>query len=228
MKSLNTTSSLLAGTLLAAAWLLLAACGGPPTDPEAQRSGQVDSRGTTADPAAIARQLVADLLSLPVAEITLVSSEAKNFADASLDCPAPGMSYAQVITPGHRIIVEADGRRFDVRVSGTFGKICRNPPGKERPDKPDSSAPEHASPITSQVDNARSDLARLLGLRESEIRVVDVRRFTPGSGAPGCEPECEADDGSCGYLIGLYHDGRRYEYHAIQGQATPCPPLLPI
>jgi hypothetical protein len=77
------------------------------------------------DPGSIATTLVAEFLSVPVTDTTLVSVSAQEFNDSSLDCPEPGMSYLQVLTPGYRVIVEADGRRFDVRISGDFGRICR-------------------------------------------------------------------------------------------------------
>ena len=109
----------------------LAACGGdpaisnPPSDPT--------------NPETIAIQIIADMLRIPAEEIKVISAEAREFSDSSLDCPEPGMSYLQVITPGHQVIVEGNGRRFDIRVSGGHGRVCHkakrqpaspgNPPG---------------------------------------------------------------------------------------------------
>jgi len=78
-----------------------------------------------ASPEAIAREAVAGNLGIAPDQVRVISSEAREFADASLGCPGPGMAYAQVITPGHRVIVEANGRRFDVRVAGSLGRICQ-------------------------------------------------------------------------------------------------------
>jgi len=209
---------------------LLPACGqAPPEAPSepAERSPQ-SVNPSSADPAVIARRVVADFLSLPLSEVTLVFLESKDFGDPSLGCPEPGMSYPQVITPGHRVVVEAEGRRFDVRVSGTSGKICRKPRNKGLPNKSSEPPPEHTSPITSQVDQARADLAAKLDLDATDIEVVDVRPFSPQGAGPGCRPECDDVAGDCGYLIGLFYDGRRYEYHARDDRATPCPALLPI
>jgi hypothetical protein len=33
--------------------------------------------------------------------------------DASLGCPLPGMTYAQVLTPGHRVILATGGRTYE-------------------------------------------------------------------------------------------------------------------
>ena len=119
-----------ASALLLSVCCLLTACEGP--SPAAPAEPKQDSV-SIADPTEIAKQTVADFLSTPITEITPVSMESKDFSDASLDCPVSGMAYAQVITPGHRIVVEAEGRRFDVRVSGGSGRICRKPSAAVRP-----------------------------------------------------------------------------------------------
>jgi len=173
------------------------------------------------DPGTVARQAVADFLSLPLIEVTLVSLQAKNFNDSSLGCPESGMAYQQVVTPGHHAIVEAEGRRFDVRIAGGHGRICRN--NKRSNPKRDSG---RESAVTAMIDQARHDLAGLLETEVPEIRLLDVRPYNGKNPPIGCTPQCAEPDGSCGYLIGLSHDGRRYDYHAAAGQATPCPAIL--
>lgn len=205
--------------------VLLGACGQAPTELPVEPNA---SRASTDDPGIIARQVVADFLSVPTAEVTLVSVEAKDFGDPSLGCPAPGMAYPQVITPGHRVIVEAEGRRFDVRVSGKSGKICRKPSGNTSRGNSNGSRPDQTAPVTSEADRARSDLASQLGLDEADIAIADVRPWARGIERPGCRPKCAESAASCGFLVGLIVDGRRYEYHAHAGRATPCPALRSI
>ena len=172
------------------------------------------------DPGTVARQIVAEYLSLPITDITLVSLEAQEFNDSSLDCPEPDMAYQQVVTPGQRASVEAQGRRFDVRVSGGHGKICRHNKG---------SSPAHPSQresaVASMVALARRDLAAVLSVETSEIHQLDIRPYDGKKPPTGCTPQCTKSDESCGYIIGLFHDGRRYDYHAVDGQAAPCPPI---
>ncbi len=134
----------LASVLLLSACCLLIACEGP--SPDAPPEPKQDSVPVV-DPTEIAKQTVANFLSLPITETTPVSMESKNFADASLDCPVAGMGYAQVITPGHRIVIEAEGRRFDVRVSGGSGRICRKPAAAVRPTEvpPERSETAHSA-----------------------------------------------------------------------------------
>jgi hypothetical protein len=50
---------------------------------------------------------------LPEDQIAPVSIEAAEWPDASLGCPEEGMMYAQVITPGFRIVLEAQGQQYE-------------------------------------------------------------------------------------------------------------------
>ena len=50
--------------------------------------------------------------SVPPDEIILVSMEAVEWSDASLGCPQEGYMYAQVITPGYLIVLEANDEQF--------------------------------------------------------------------------------------------------------------------
>lgn len=70
--------------------------------------------------AALAKQL-----SISPAAITVRSVESVDWPDASLGCPQPGMMYAQVITPGYRVILEAKGKRYEYH-AGTSNVILCN------------------------------------------------------------------------------------------------------
>jgi hypothetical protein len=50
--------------------------------------------------------------------IAVVSVEEVTWRDASLGCPAKDMQYAQVLTPGTRIVLEHDGRTFSYHAGG--------------------------------------------------------------------------------------------------------------
>jgi hypothetical protein len=112
-----------ASTLPAIAALvsLLVACRSavPPAEPPAARSGDIS-------PEAIARRTVAAETGVEETSVIIISVTQRQFPDTSLGCPEADRVYPQVITPGHQIIAEASGQRFDVRVSGRGGRICRN------------------------------------------------------------------------------------------------------
>ena len=62
---------------------------------------------------------LATTLGLDEDAVAVVLVEEVAWSDASLGCPQPGMSYAQVITDGMRIILQAGDALFDYRSGGT-------------------------------------------------------------------------------------------------------------
>lgn len=67
-----------------------------------------DQPGTTEYMITNARQDLAQRLNLPLDKVILVKIEPVDWPDASLGSPEPSKIYAQVITPGYRIIL-SDG-----------------------------------------------------------------------------------------------------------------------
>jgi hypothetical protein len=61
----------------------------------------------------LAEEDLAGRLGLEPDQIELVSVQAVEWSDTSLGCPQPGMMYAQVITPGYRVTLEAEGQTYD-------------------------------------------------------------------------------------------------------------------
>ena len=106
---------------------LLVACGSEPgpSDPRPQgdQAPRVTVQPTGDQPPALsdfqarARAILAERLSVPAESLELVSDEAVQWADASLGCPADGMVYAQVITPGHRMTFRHDGDTYEVHTA---------------------------------------------------------------------------------------------------------------
>jgi len=48
-----------------------------------------------------------------VESVQVVSVESVDWSDSSLGCPQAGMMYAQVITPGYKIVLETGGRTYE-------------------------------------------------------------------------------------------------------------------
>ena len=56
---------------------------------------------------------------------TVTSAESVTWSDSSLGCPKPGMMYAQVLTPGLRVLVQAEGKTYDYRFGrGDVPTLC--------------------------------------------------------------------------------------------------------
>jgi hypothetical protein len=83
---------------------------GQPSELSAKPAAAPDQAG--APMAELARAALAVELGLPPADITVVAVEANEWRDSSLGCPKPGMNYLQVITPGYKVTLEAQGQRY--------------------------------------------------------------------------------------------------------------------
>ena len=109
---------LLQGLMVSAALMTAVACGtSPSTTPLPTPTTTASPRATplTAYPPVV-RQTVEDLaraVSRPASAITVVNVEDVQWADASLGCPQPGHVYAQVVTPGYRVILAVGGQQYD-------------------------------------------------------------------------------------------------------------------
>ena len=79
-------------------------------------SNAVDASANT--PTGIAIRTIAEQIGASPEQITIRSEEAVEFSDSSLGCPKSGMSYMQVIIPGHKVLAEYGGKIYDVRVAG--------------------------------------------------------------------------------------------------------------
>jgi hypothetical protein len=56
---------------------------------------------------------LAQRLSIAETQINFVEATEVEWSDSSLGCPQPGMDYLQVITPGYRILLEANATQYE-------------------------------------------------------------------------------------------------------------------
>ncbi len=96
----------------------------PLATPEDRSSAETSPLATPEDEMATVDRLVAraiadlaETLEISEDEITLVETEATDWPDASVGCPEDGMMYAQVITPGYHIVLEANGQEYEYHTS---------------------------------------------------------------------------------------------------------------
>jgi hypothetical protein len=125
--------------------LLLAACGGQA--PGGQPAGNdaltavsrvnsgLASQATVvanADPsqqfAQRGREEAAKQLGIPVDQLTIDKVEPAQWRDSSLGCAEAGKAYAQVLTPGIRVVLSGQGQKVEVH-GDTSGRmvVCKNP-----------------------------------------------------------------------------------------------------
>lgn len=106
---------------------------GEPHLPEPEDRGLTPPSNPTFEPAAarLAEQARADLAQrsgIPADQIVVSSVQAVTWPDSSLGCPQPGMAYAQVLTSGYLILLEAGGDVYEYHASRTASVFyCADP-----------------------------------------------------------------------------------------------------
>jgi hypothetical protein len=98
--------------------------------PRGSGPGEGSGRGPARGRDAVA-DAVADLarrLGVEPSAITVATVEEVTWRDGSIGCPQPGMMYPQVLTDGSRVVLEAEGRRYEYHAGGRRSAfLCENP-----------------------------------------------------------------------------------------------------
>ena len=207
------------------ALVLLGGCGSE-SDPDTGQENPVNSAtpppGPTSpgssSPIEQAKADLAKRLGAGAGEITVVRAEDVTWRDSSLGCPQPGMMYAQVLTEGTRIILEAAGKQYHYHSSPTRAPfLCENPsrPAPSMPTKPTPTTP--TGPVQGgPVEQAKADLAQRLGVQPAQVKLVSAEEVTWRDGSLGCpQPGMRYTQALVnGSRIVLESGGKKYEYHS--------------
>jgi hypothetical protein len=170
---------------------------------------------------ALAKEDLAERSGEAVGKIDVLGVETVEWADTSLGCPQPGRMYAQVITPGYRIILKVGGEQYEYHSDkeGRHLVLCRD--DKERIE----ALREMVSPEKAIV-SAQEDLARRLGIAVEEVTVLSVvgdefPASNLGCPCPKC-PEVPIPAIVTGQRITLAAQGKNYEYRARRSMVVFC------
>ena len=109
--------------LTGAACCILLACGSADTGRPAA-SPTVTVPPEAAPLVAQAQADAATRTSIPANAWTVVVVQPKEWPDASLGCPKPGVMYIQVVTRGYLIILSSGGRTLEYHASATSVAYC--------------------------------------------------------------------------------------------------------
>jgi len=166
-----------------------------------------------ADVVALARADLAQRLDVEREVIRVISVEDVTWSDASLGCPEPGETYAQVVTPGFRIVLEASRERVVYHTDREETVVlCEE---KSVMDSPTASE-RVESGLDSLIQSAKEDLAQRLSIKPEQIEVVEARSVVWPDASMGCPQsgmryKQVPQDGA---LIRLRAEGCVYEYHS--------------
>ena len=107
--------------------LATSAAPSPGTEPGAS-PGPDPALDATSPPVDTAVADLAQRLGVDPATVAVVSARDVKWPDASLGCPEPGMVYAQVLTEGVLVVLEAGGRRYQYHAGpGRAPFLCESP-----------------------------------------------------------------------------------------------------
>jgi hypothetical protein len=164
--------------------------------------------------ALLARTDLAERLEIAPEAIAVRAVEAVTWPDASLGCPQPGGMYAQVLTPGYRVIVEAGERTYEYHTDETKTVVLCTEEGSVMQGSPVPSGVEPG--LEGFVDVAKADLAQRLAIAGEQIEVLEARSVVWPDGSLGCpQPGMRYTQVLVdGALIRLLAGGKVYEYHS--------------
>lgn len=151
----------------------------------------------------LAREALAAQLGISVNKITLQSLEAVDWRNGCLEIDYKDAACTDVIVPGFRITLEANGQTYEYR-SNLDGSLLL------------PAMPTTPTADTAIENIARSALAQQLGIAEDTISIVSVEAVDWPDGCLGVNLK----DTMCitvitpGYRIILQANGQNYEYHA--------------
>lgn len=155
------------------------------------------------------RTQVTEQLGLAATALTLVSVEQVTWPDMSLGCPQPDMTYAQVLTPGWRVVfTDEKGQTYRVHTAENSESFVICEPSA------DSTVPP-SYPDNPAVEAAIKALAEQEGIATASISVVDVAAVQWPDSCLGCEKRGEY----ClmvitpGYRIVLQSGAETYAVH---------------
>jgi hypothetical protein len=107
----------LAAALLAVTGCSLVGGGSTPT----AASASIPSGSQAAVDASVSE--LAGQAAIETGEISVISVEVTDWPDPSLGCPEPGLMYPQVITPGYRVVLEAQGTRYEYHTDASGQRV---------------------------------------------------------------------------------------------------------
>jgi hypothetical protein len=76
------------------------------------------------------RAALADRLNIDISAVSVVDAEEVEWSDAALGCPMPEQMYVQVITPGFRITVSAEGETYTYHTDMDGNMVLCGPDGQ--------------------------------------------------------------------------------------------------
>jgi hypothetical protein len=200
----------------------------PPADSGAQPGAPEED--ATSDIVAEVRRDLAERVGISPDLVSVVLVAAVEWPDASLGCPQPGMEYAQVITPGFRVVLEAEGEEYVYHTGEDRFVLCKQLAG----DGSDTVTPaieiaDLPPNVQELVEKARVDLSKRLDISVVDISLESVEAVEWRDSSLGCPKPGVSylQVITPGYRLRLQAGGQLYEYHTDEQNVVYCDKVRP-
>jgi len=180
----------------------------PVVSVSAQQAGRPE-----AEAAALAQRTLAARLSLPIAEIRIVSVSQAEWRDSSLGCPQRGMVYRPVLTSGYKVRLRDVEREHVVHVAGGHAVICS------------SQAAPKLSPATlisaslKAAEAVRTALGGRLRIEPARVRIVSTRPAR--SDSRPCAAASSAPSGAA-FIVEAEAEAQTFRYYTDAAMTASC------
>ncbi len=203
----------------------------PPATPASPRPG---AGGTSVRPpdalVGAAQQQLAAYLKLDPNAILLQSANQRDWPDAALGCPKPGMAYPQIVTSGFLLVFTdpAQTKSYEVHTGMSPAQIvlCENnqPVDLGAATAPLAGAVTDAAALDEAgrraLEQAQAALARELSIQPSEVTFVQAVAVEWRDSSLGCPKPNQnyMQVITPGYRLTVQAQGKQYEYHTDMGK----------
>lgn len=173
------------------------------------------------DVAKLAIDALAADLKIATNKILVDTIRAVDWPNSSVGCPKPGVAYLDVITPGHKITLRADGQVYVAHEARGRAFICHQTKAYAGID------PKMQLVFGAQMVVAQKDLAERLRVSAKDVKPVSAEEMTWDDAALGCpDPGATYAPGKItGWVMKLRHKNRDFIYHTDLQRTIPCPAI---
>lgn len=85
----------------------------PTPDPDNTPQPAPENPELFPEPVLLARDAAAEEAGVPPEDVRVLSYQERDWPSTALGCPQPGFSYAQVVTPGFQVLIEANDTTYE-------------------------------------------------------------------------------------------------------------------
>jgi hypothetical protein len=151
-------------------------------------------------------------------------ARAVDWPDTSLGCPEKGKSYAQVVTPGFKVLLQLNTKVYRVHVGDGRAVVCGKPLERRRARKQPERVPKpEETEITGEVpedilDAILDDLTQRTDAEANAIQQLRAESHRWSDGSLGCPKpgEVYTQVPVDGYRVVLEYDDQQYDYRVTK------------